>query len=189
MPMKLLSDFFPVLLFFLIYKFKGLYFATGAFICASFIQIGVHWYRFRRFEQMHIITFVLGVLLGGATLLLHDELFIKWKPTAIYWAFAIAFIATQYIGEKPLIKRMLEDNIKLPPKVWTIVNISWAIFFTIMGILNLYVVYNYTTNTWVNFKFFGIFGLTIVFVVLQALCMGRYVINQEVVAHDKSKSP
>jgi len=173
--MKLIFDFFPILIFFIAFKVAGIYVATGSFIAATCIQMSVYWYLHRRFEQMHIITFMLGVLLGGATLLLHDEMFIKWKPTAIYWAFAIVFFITQFYGSKTLIQRMMENNVSLPNLVWKKLNISWGLFFGIMGFLNLYVVYHFSTNAWVNFKLFGMLGLTLAFVIIQALYLSKHI--------------
>src|SRR5690606_15227979 len=109
------------------------------------------------------------------TLLLHDAMFIKWKPTVIYWAFAIVFFGSQFIGEKTLIQRMMENNISLQKPIWSRLNVSWGLFFAILGILNLYVIYHFDTNTWVNFKVFGGLGLTFVFVILQAVYLGRHI--------------
>lgn len=177
--MKLLFDFFPILIFFIVFKFYGIYIATAAFLVATCIQIIWTWFRYRRIEKMHLITFGLGLVLGAATLLLHDELFIKWKPTAIYWVFAVIFFSSQFIGETNLLQRMMQNNITLPENIWKRLNISWAIFFAIMGILNLYVVYNYDTNTWVNFKLFGMMGLTLAFVIIQGIYMSRHIKSED----------
>ena len=173
--MKLLFDFFPILLFFIAYKFYGIYVATSVAIGASLIQVLLYWFKHRRFEKMHLITLALIVVFGGATLLLHDDLFIKWKPTVLNWLFAVAFLGSQYIGKKPLIRRMLDEQIQLPDLIWSRLNLSWAGFFTALGAANLYVMYNFDTNTWVNFKLFGMLGLTFIFVIIQAFYMTRYV--------------
>ncbi|MEM1243229.1 MAG: septation protein A [Pseudomonadota bacterium] len=172
--MKLLFDFFPILVFFVCFKLYGIYFATAAFLIASILQMAYQWYKHRHFEQMHIVTFCLGMVFGTATLLLHDALFIKWKPTVIYWACSIVFITSQFFGAKPLIERMLEANISLPRPIWYRLNWSWSIFFILMGIINLYVIYHYSTNTWVNFKLFGMLGMTIVFILIQAVYMSKH---------------
>jgi intracellular septation protein len=182
--MKFLFDLFPVILFFIAFKIpddphQGVLLATAVAIGASFLQVGISWLKHRRVENMHLITLAILVLLGGATLVFQDERFIKWKPTAVNWLFAVAFLGSQFIGEKNLIRRMMETNITLPDGIWSRLNISWAIFFTAMGLANLYVAFNFETATWVNFKLFGIMGLTLLFVLVQALFLGRYVEEPE----------
>jgi len=113
-------------------------------------------------------------VLGGATLIFHKVIFIKWKPSIIYWLFSLLLIGSQFIGKMTLIHRMIGDKIVLPKKIWSRVNLSWGIFFLLMGFLNLYVVYHYSTSSWVNFKLFGTLGLTIVFVFLQVIYMSRH---------------
>lgn len=173
--MKLLFDFFPIVLFFAAFKFFGIYVATGVAIAASTLQVAGVWFKNRKFEFMHLLTMGIIVVLGGATLLLHNEMFIKWKPTVINWVLAVVFFGSQFIGKKPLIHRMMENNIELPEFVWRRLNLSWVSFFALMGAANLYVVYHYDTDTWVNFKLFGILGLTVVFVILQAIYLTRHV--------------
>lgn len=172
--MKLLFDFFPILLFFISFKFFGIYIATATTMAASIVQVGLYWLKHRRFEMLHMITLFVVVIFGGSTLLLHNDLFIKWKPTAIYWVFALAFFGSQFIGKKPLIERMLGGQMTLPNKIWQRLNYSWIIFFIIMGIANVYVLYHFSTNAWVNFKLFGTLGLTVVFLILQAIYMSKY---------------
>ena len=178
--MKLLFDFFPILLFFVAFKLyedpkEGILVATGVAIVATFIQVGLFWWKHHRVEKMHLVTLGLIVVLGGLTLLLEDEMFIKWKPTAVNWLFSLVFLASHVIGEKPLVRRMMETNIQLPDPVWTRLNASWVVFFAAMGFANLYVVYNYDTETWVNFKLFGLLGLTLVFVIVQAVYLARHI--------------
>lgn len=174
--MKILIDVFPVLLFFIAYKFFGIYAATVVAIIASVAQVSFYWMRHRSLEKMHIITLILIVVLGGATLIFHNELFIKWKPTAINWAFAVVFLSSQFIAKKkPLIKTMMEKDVILPDLIWKRLNLSWVIFFTIMGCANLFVVYQFDTNAWVNFKFFGVIGLTMLFVIIQAIYLTRHI--------------
>src|SRR4029078_10025608 len=121
--MKLIFDFFPILIFFIAFKFSNVYIATGAFLGASCIQMLIHWYLYRRFEQMHIITFILGLLLGGATLFLHNEIFIKWKPTVIYWALAILFLGSQIFNRKTFIEHLMDTKISLPKPIWQRLNL------------------------------------------------------------------
>jgi len=152
-----------------------IYVATAVLIIASLIQTSAHWIMHRRFEKMHVITLVLVCVFGGLTLMLQDEMFIKWKPTVINWLFAVAFIGSQFIGKKSLIQRMMSDHMVLPNKIWLHLNIAWTLFFIALGIANLYVVYNFDTETWVNFKLFGLLGLTFVFVVAQSLYVARFI--------------
>lgn len=173
--MKLLFDFLPILLFFAAFKLFGIYIAVAVAMGASLIQVSVVWFKNRRFETMQLITLGVVLLLGSATLLLRDIMFIKWKPTVVYWVFAVFFFATQYVGKKPLIQRMMEEKLTLQTSIWRRLNMAWSLFFASMGFANLYVVYNYSTETWVNFKLFGTLGLTLLFILIQALYMARYI--------------
>ncbi len=172
--MKMLFDFFPVLLFFAAYKFYDIYVATAVLIAASAVQTFTHRIISGKFEKTHVITLVLILLFGGATLLLHDEVFIKWKPSVINWLFGMVFIGSHFIGDKTIIERMMGANIKLPVIVWSRLNMAWAGFFTFLGFLNLYVAFTFDTDTWVNFKLFGLLGLTLAFVIAQSFYLVRY---------------
>lgn len=173
--MKILVDFFPILLFFITFKFYDIYAATMVAIAATVVQVAYVWIRKRKVEPMHLITLVLIVVFGGATLYLKDEMFIKWKPTVLNWLFGVAFLASQMFGERTLIERMLGGNVTLPAPVWRRLNLMWMVFFVIIGAINLFVVYSFDTATWVNFKLFGLIGLTMLFVVLQSLYLARYI--------------
>ena len=173
--MKFLFDFFPILLFFLAYKIYGIYVATAVAIAASFVQVGFHYAKHKRVENSHLITLVILVLFGGATLLLQDEMFIKWKPSVVNWIFAIAFLGSQFIGNKTIIERMMSKSVTLPASIWLRLNMSWVIFFISLGLINLYVVYNFDTDTWVDFKLFGMMGLTVLFIIAQAIYMSRHI--------------
>ena len=177
--MKFLFDLFPVILFFAAFKFFGIYPATAVAIGATFVQIGWVWYRHRKIDNMLWVSFGVIVVFGGATLLLHDETFIKWKPTVLYWLFGVVLLTAEIGFRKNLIKAMMEKQMALPDTVWRKLLMSWAGFFTVMGALNLYVAFNYSTDAWVNFKLFGGMGLMLVFVVLQALMLAKYVDNKE----------
>jgi len=174
--MKFLFDFFPIILFFVAYKVYDIYVATLVAIAASLLQVGFYWFRHRRFESMHIVTLVTVLIMGGATLLLHDERFIKWKPTIINWLFAGAFLVSQFIGGRPIIARLMGTRISLPRAVWGRLNVMWTAFFVFLGATNLYVVYHYDTDTWVNFKLFGMMGLTLLFVIAQGFYLARHLV-------------
>ncbi|KTD65469.1 septation protein A [Legionella spiritensis] len=186
--MKLLFDFFPVLLFFLTYKLYGIYYATAIAMIASVGQVAFYRLKHHRYEKMHLTSMALIVILGAATLIFHDPWFIKWKPTGIYWFAALFFLGSRFVGNKTIIQKMMEENINLPIKIWYRLNYAWFLFFIFMGILNLYVAYNFSTDTWVNFKLFGGAGLTLIFVVLQAIYLSRHMIEKEVVQQSSADS-
>lgn len=173
--MKLLYDFFPILLFFVAYKLYGIYVATATAIVATILQVALFWLRHRRVEKMHVITLAIIVLFGGATLLLKDPVFIKWKPTVAYWLFAAVFLGSQFIGGKSLVERMMGHAIQTTRAVWQRLNLAWVVFFVAMGLVNLYVAYHYSEDTWVNFKLFGLMGLTFLFVLAQGVVLARFI--------------
>ena len=177
--MKFFLDFFPVLLFFIAYKIYGIYVATAISIAAAFIQVAYMWFRYKRVENMHLITLVLLTVFGGLTLFLQDETFIKWKPTVINGLFALVFFGSQFIGEKSVIERMLSANMTLPKKIWNRMTMSWSIFFAAMAVLNIYVAFNFSTDTWVDFKLFGMTVLTLIFVLAQGLYLSRFINQNE----------
>jgi intracellular septation protein len=173
--MKFLFDLFPVVLFFVAFKFYGIYTATTVAITATVVQIGWLKVRRRKVEPMMWISLVIIVVFGGATLALHDETFIKWKPTVLYWLFATAIVGAELLFRRNLIRSMLTGQVHMPESAWARLNRSWAGFFGFMGAANLYVAYNFSTDAWVNFKLFGGMGLMFVFVVVQALFLARHV--------------
>jgi intracellular septation protein len=137
------------------------------------------WVKHRRFENMHLVTLGLVAVLGGATLWLQDEAFIKWKPTVVNWLFAGVFLGSQFIGHSPIVKRMMGSAIELPEAIWRRLNLAWSGFFVALGFTNLYVIYNFDTDTWVNFKLFGMMGLTLAFVLAQAFWLARHMKPEE----------
>lgn len=177
--MKLLFDIFPVALFFAAYKFADIYVATGVAIAANVLQI--LWLRFtgKKVEPMMWISLAIIAVFGGATLYLHDETFIKWKPTVLYWLFAVILLGADLLFRKNLIRAMMEKQLTLPNPVWRNLNMSWAAFFVVMGAANLYVAFRFTTETWVNFKLFGGTGLMLVFILGQGLLLSRHIDHEE----------
>ena len=172
--MKFLFDLFPIILFFAAYKLYDIYVATGVAIAAAVVQTGLFWLKNRRFENMHLVTLGLLIFFGGLTLVLRDPIFIKWKPTVVNWLFAAVFMGSRFFGKRTLVERMMSHAITVPPPVWLKLNWAWTLFFIAMGLLNLYVAYNFSEDAWVNFKLFGMMGLTIAFVFLQAFYLSRY---------------
>ncbi|MBV5292294.1 MAG: septation protein A [Curvibacter lanceolatus] len=172
--MKLLLDFFPILLFFAAFKFAGIYAATAIAIVATVLQIGYLRYKTGKVEPMQWISLGVIVLFGGATLISHNDTFIKWKPTVLYWLMGSALLIGQLVFKKNLLKSLMGAQMDLPEDAWRLTQWSWVGFFAVMGCLNLWVAFNYDTDTWVNFKLFGGMGLMFVFVIAQALVLSRY---------------
>jgi intracellular septation protein len=176
--MKLLFDLFPVILFFVAYKVAGIYIATGVAIAATVAQIAWVKLRHGKVDKMLWVSFGIIAVMGGATLLFHNPTFIKWKPTVLYWAFAAALVGAEFLFNRNLIRAMMEQQLTLPESVWTRLSLSWVAFFVLMGLANLYVAYNFSEDTWVNFKLFGGLGLMLVFVIAQGLFLARFVEDQ-----------
>lgn len=196
--MKILFDLFPVILFFATFKLAGKYpesaqaltdaigyqaepsqlpvlLSTAIAIAATVAQVlWVKW-RHGKVDTMLLVSFCIIVLFGGATLLLHDETFIKWKPTVLYWIFASALLISNWLFKKNLLRALLQEKITLPNKVWNQVNLSWSLFFATLGVINLYVAFNFSTDAWVNFKLFGATGMMMVFVLLQSMALAKYI--------------
>ena len=173
--MKFLFDLFPVLLFFVAFKVYDIYVATGVAIGATVLQVAWLKLRRRRVEPMLWASLAIIVVFGGATLALQDETFIKWKPTVLYWLFGAVLALSALVFRRNLIRAMLAEQVQLPEPVWARLNLSWIGFFVVMGALNLWVAYTFSTDWWVNFKLFGGMGLMLLFVVAQALFLARYV--------------
>lgn len=173
--MKLLFDFLPIVLFFIAYQVTAdLYLAIIVIMVATTLQVGWMWLRYRKVERMLLVSAGLLMLFGGISLVFQDEIFIKWKPTVLNWLFAVVFLATQFIGRKTLVERMMASALELPKLVWTRLNLGWVVFFLVMGGINIYVAYSFDTNTWVNFKLYGMLGLTLIFVLAQGVYLARY---------------
>jgi|SRR5690625_1037608 len=172
--MKLLSDLFPVVLFFIVYKLNGIYAATLAAMLAAALQTAWLWFQHRRLEPMQLAVVGLIVVLGGLTLLFDDPAFIKWKTTLVNWGFAAALIGGELFGSKSILERMLGAQITLPKQVWRNMTLSWIGFFLGVGALNLFVAYRYELDTWVNFKLYGVLGLTLAFTLIQGLLISRH---------------
>ena len=185
--MKFLFDFFPVIAFFIAFyvpedRQQGIYAATYTIMIATLIQICVYWLLYRKFEKMHIITFVVVLIFGGLTIYLQDEVFIKWKPTIVNWCFAAALIASHFIGDKTLFQRMInlaDEKLQLPDQVWRNVNMSWGLFFIFLGFVNLYVAFSFTTEFWVNFKAWGMTLLNLAFLIAIFIYMYQYLKDTE----------
>jgi intracellular septation protein len=177
--MKILFDLFPILLFFVAYKFAGIWVATAVAIVASLAQIAWVALRHRKVDPMLWVSTAIIVVFGGATLLLHDDMFIKWKTTVFYWLLSLALLAAQFVFRKNLIKTVLGKEIDLPQPVWSRLNLAWVVFSAFLGALNLYVAYHYKQATWVSFKSFGETGILFVFIIAQSVWLARYIDEKE----------
>ena len=198
--MKLLFDLFPVILFFVTFKFSGnnpeaaadlvgtllgsaavdvkqapILLATIVVIVATVAQIAWVHFRHGKVDKMLWVSLVLVVVFGGMTLIFQDETFIKWKPTILYWVFAASMAFASLVLKKNPVRAMLGEQLTLPDQVWNKVTLSWIAFFLFMGALNLIVAFNFPTDIWVNFKLFGGMDLLLLFVLGQGLMLSKYV--------------
>ncbi len=172
--MKLLVDFFPIILFFITFKLWGIYPATAVAIGATVVQIAYLRFKTGKVEPMQWASLGIIVVFGGATLLLQNESFIKWKPSVLYWLMGAALVFGQLVLRKNFIQSLMSGQLQLPDHAWRTLNWSWSAFFAVMGVLNLWIAYRFDTDTWVNFKMFGGLGLMLLFVLGQAMYMSRF---------------
>ena len=178
---KLLLDFFPIVIFFAVYKYTDdIILATAILIPAAIMQVGYAYWRTGKIEKLHLVTLVLIILLGGATIAFENKAFIQWKPTIVNWLFALVFLGSQFIGAKNILQRMMGGQIKLPVSIWARLNLMWVGFFIFSGAVNLYVAFSgeFSEQAWVNFKLFGMLGLTLVFIIAQGIYMSRHIENK-----------
>jgi intracellular septation protein len=175
--MQALAEFAPLVAFFVTYSLRGLYAATAVLMVAMLALLAFDWLRQRRIPPLHALSAALVLVLGGATLLLHNRLFIQWKPTVLFWLVSVAFVASFWIGERTLTQRFLEpalaERVAVSPQQWRRVNVASAAFYALLGALNLAVAYGASERTWVYFKLFGLAVLTFAFVALQVLWLTR----------------
>jgi intracellular septation protein len=196
--MKLL-EFIPVILFFIVYKMpekaiqfispilsddwvvtlqntKAFVLATSVIIVATLVQILITWFATRKVEKMTLVVLAVILVLGVPSIILNDPMVFMWKPTVANWLFAAAFALSYVIGQKkPLIQRMLGGQVILPEPIWRRLNAAWILFFIVSGTLNLLVAYNFSEATWVDFKLYGILGLTLLFGILQGVYLARHI--------------
>lgn len=179
LAMKILYDFFPILAFFISYKIWGIYTATTVIMVTGVLQLLLDKLIFKKIDLKHLITSSVLILFGSLTLIFHDPIFIKWKVTIVYWTLALVLLFTQWFSKKTLIETILGETFTVPATLWRRLNLSWAFFFIIMSLANLYVMYNYSTNTWVYFKLFGTLSATFVMSFIQGIFIH--------LAHEKHK--
>ena len=182
--MKFLFDFFPAAAFLIAIfipenREEGIYLATKVIIVTSFLQIIVSWVITRKVEKQYVIIFLVVLVLGSMTLFLQDERFIKWKPTIVFWLFGAICIGSQFIGKDNIPQKLMGHMFDAPASVWLRVNLSLFVFFALLGVINLYVAYNYATETWAFFKVFGVMAINFVFILGLVLYLSRYMIEIE----------
>ena len=173
--MNSLLEFFPLLVFVGAYYFGDIFTATAAAIAASLVQVAVFWFRDRQVKKSHLITLAVIAVFGGLTLILQDETFIKWKFTVVSFLFGAVIFGSQYIGEKNIVERMMGAAMTLPKFVWQRANAAMGTLMMAEGIVNIYVLYNYDTETWFNIKFYGMTAVTLLFMLMLGFYLARYI--------------
>ena len=182
--MQLFLDYLPILIFFGAYFYKGIYFATVVLMITMPIVFVAQWAITRKINKIFLASTVLVEMLGGLTLAFQNPLFLYWKPTVLNWIIALVFLASQYVGDKPIVQRMLGSAANLTDVQWRRLNTLWVGFFVVVGITNIYVAYNFSEPTWVKFKFFGMLGLTFVFVIIQTIWLSMMMDKSGIVEQD-----
>lgn len=181
--MQMFYEILPVFLFFIAFKFYDIYVATIVGIVATIIQVIATRAVTGKWDRKQVITMLVFVVFGSMTLYFHNPIFVKWKPTIVFWIFSIAILITHRFTSKPLMQRMMEgalqNSASIPSYVWGRVNLMWAGFFIIMGAINLYVAYYLSNDAWVNFKFYGITSALFLISIIQALYLVRYLPTKE----------
>lgn len=177
--MPVFLEYIPLVVFFITYKFVDIYWATASLIATSALQIIYFLVKKEKVPMRNWVFFGLIAVFGGLTIFMHDDLFLKWKVTIINGVFAIALLISQYIFKKNLIKGFLSEALTLPENIWSKLNLSWAIFFAFCGGLNLYIAFNFSQEIWVNFKVFGLMGLTLIFALTSILALYKYLPKDE----------
>lgn len=178
--MQALLDFLPVIAFFATYVITDdINLAMIVIMVAMSLQVAITWLVTRTISRMLLSSAALVLLFGGISLYLDNPIFFKWKPTVLYWLFALVLVGSQFIGDHPLIKRMMQSvsdgSFDMPERAWIQLNTAWAGFFTFAGLTNIYVAYSFEEATWVNFKMFGLLGMTLAFLVLQSLWLSKFI--------------
>jgi len=167
--MQLFVDYIPIVVFIIAYFLKDIYFATAVLMATMPLILVLQWLISRKVNRIYLASTGLVLLLGSATLFFHNPTFLYWKPTVLNWVIALVFLASQWIGEKPIVQRMMGHAAELAPPQWRTLNFMWVAFFIVSGLVNIYVAYSFSEAFWVKFKLFGMLGLTLVFVIAQSI--------------------
>jgi intracellular septation protein len=186
--LNIFYDFIPILLFFLVFKFYDIYAATMVGIIATGAQVLLTRFLRAQYDKKQVITFVIFLIFGGMTLYFHDPIFVKWKPTIVFWLFAAGLMLSKFFMQKTLLERLFDGmNARTPEKtiltvpqlVWLRLTYAWIVFFLLLGAVNIYIAYHYSTALWVNFKFYGILGALVLFSLAQGIYLSRYFPSQK----------
>jgi intracellular septation protein len=176
--MQLFYEIIPVFLFFIAFKFYGIYAATVVGIVTTSLQVMLNRIWKGAWDNKQLITLAVFLLFGGLTLYFHDPIFVKWKPTIVFWIFSLTMIGSQLLTKKPLMQRLMENvmqhKAEIPVQVWKKLNVIWAVFFMLLGSVNLYIAYYYSNDAWVNFKFYGVTSALLLISILQAFYLMRF---------------
>ena len=177
--MHAIFEYIPLIIFFVVNKFADIYWATGALIITSALQVLYYVIKKEKIPTRHLVVFLMVAVFGGLTIFFHNDAFIKWKVTIINGLFASALLISYYGFNKNISKQFLGEALTLPENIWARLNLAWAFFFTFCATLNIYIAYSYELETWVNFKVFGLTGLTFVFAISSVLFLYKYMPQEE----------
>lgn len=179
--MLFLFEIFPVILFLIAFKMYDIYVATTVGIVTTLMQVVAYRIWMGKWDRKQVITLAVFLVFGGMTLYFHDPIFVKWKPTVVFWIFALVIFGSQLFTNKPLMQRLMENVFKdkgeVPVSAWKKVNVMWGVFFIVMGGVNIYVAYNFSNETWVNFKVYGITGALFILSIVQTFYLMRYLVE------------
>lgn len=164
---KIIFEFFPIIIFFIAYKASNIFTATSIALIVEIVRIVHNIVLCHTLTKVRIFNFFLVLVLGTTTIYFHNPVFIKWKVTILYWLFGITFISSAILRKKYIIREVIKKEINLPIKDWRNIDISWGVFFILLGILNLIVAYHCSTDSWVKFKLFGTPGIITIFILVQ----------------------
>lgn len=177
--MQFLTEYIPIIIFILAYFNGGIFFATKALMIAMPVGFLIQWALTKKINKIYLGSTLLVIILGTATIIFKNPTFLYWKPTVLNWLIGLVFLGSQFIGEEPIIKRMLKQAATLKKKQWDKLNFMWALFFLFSGAINIYVAYNYPEEFWVKFKLFGLLGITLVFIIIQSIWLNIVIKENE----------
>lgn len=170
----MINDLLPAIVFFTVYKVYDIFFATAALIIITIAQVIWEYIVHRKVAKAQILVAVLVAVFGGATLYFHNEEFIKWKVSIINWLMGVGLIITTYVMKETPMEKILKETVDLRKHQWKEINNMWGAYFTILGTLNLFVAYFFSTNVWMNFKLFGLLGITFIFLIVQSIYLSKH---------------
>ena len=177
--MQFLTEYIPIIIFIIAYFNGGIFFATKTLMVAMPIGFLMQWIVTKKINKIYLGSTLLVIVLGAATIFFKNPTFLYWKPTVLNWLIALVFLGSQFIGEEPIIKRMLKQAAVLKKNQWNKLNLMWVLFFLFSGTINIYVAYNYPEEFWVKFKLFGLLGITLIFIIIQSIWLNIVIKQNE----------